>query len=451
MRKRYSIFLTPLSVFLDIIILNIVLIVVYDKEYLNTLFIIYISVFWLLSSFFTGYYNVYRNTMFYQLLKLLISQTVIFILGYFTFFGFFREGEIIDNQTKILLITLISLWSSKIFLFYLIKYYRLKGNNYRKVVVLGSDSSTFKIQETLKHNKGLGYKYLGFFSDKTIKYKENLGSVKDGLDFILENDVDEIFCSLSEFSDREIKEIKKFANTHNRALKLIPNSKEIYNKDITTEFYGDTVAILNVKKLPLEVSENKIIKRFFDILFSSFLFIFLFSWLFPIIIVLIRLESKGATIFKQKREGINGEIFTCFKFRSMYTTKIESKGHTTKNDNRITKVGAFLRKTSLDELPQFINVILGQMSVIGPRPHMNVHSLKFDKEVANYMKRKSVKPGITGLAQVSGYRGEIRKKSDIENRVRLDVFYIKNWSFMLDLKIVFLTILNVYKGDEKAY
>jgi putative colanic acid biosynthesis UDP-glucose lipid carrier transferase len=357
----------------------------------------------------------------------------------------------VNNQTKILVLTISLLWSFKICLFYAIKFYRSKGNNFRKVVVLGGGSSVTKIKEVLKEDKELGYKYLGFFSDKVKQNEECLGLIKDSFSYILKNDIDEIFCSLDETNKVELKKIKKFANTNNRVLKLIPNSKEIYNKDLSTEFYGNSLLILNVKKLPLEIFENRTLKRIFDFLFSLFVCVFLFSWLFPIIIILIRLESKGATIFRQKREGINGEEFVCYKFRSMYNAKLLDSGHTKRNDNRITKIGAFLRKTSIDEFPQFINVLFGQMSVVGPRPHMNAHSLKFDKEVRNYMKRKSVKPGITGLAQISGYRGEIEKKSDIENRVRLDVFYIENWSFILDLKIITQTALNVFKGDEKAY
>lgn len=451
MRKRYSIYLKPLSIFFDLLIINLVVFFIYDFQFLNTLFLIYISLFWLLSSSIFGYYRTNRNTKLYELFKLLFSQTIIFILGYFTFFGFFREGEIVNNQTKILITIITLLWVFKLFLFYGIRFYRSKGNNYRKVVVLGCDSSTTKIKEVLKEDKELGYQYLGFFSDKVKNNKEYLGVIKVSFAFILKNEVDEIFCSLNELSELELKKIKKFANKNNRTLKLIPNSKEIYNKDVSTEFYGNSLAILNVKKLPLEVIENIILKRTFDLLFSLAVCVLIFSWLFPIIILFIRLESKGSTIFKQKREGINGEEFMCYKFRSMYLADKECHGHTKKNDNRITKVGAFLRKTSIDEFPQFINVLFGQMSVVGPRPHMNAHSLKFDKEVTNYMKRKLVKPGITGLAQISGYRGEIKKKSDIENRVRLDVFYIENWSFLLDFKIVFQTALNIFKGDEQAY
>ena len=451
MRKRYSKYIKPLSILFDLLIINIVVFFIYDSEYLNKFFLIYISLFWLISSMVFGYYNTYRNTKLYQLIKILISQTVIFILGYFTYFGFFREGVIINNQAKILTIIIAFLWGFKLFIFYAIRLYRSKGNNYRKVVVLGSNDSTRKITQAFTEDKGLGYKYLGFFSDKEKVNKFYLGNIKSSFTYILANGVDEIFCSLNELKEVELRKVIKFANRNNLILKLIPNPSEIYNKDINTEYLGNSLPILNLKKLPLEIFENRALKRFFDILFSFLVCVLIFSWLFPIIILIIRIESKGSTIFKQKREGINGEDFMCYKFRSMYQEKALDIGHTKKNDTRITKVGAFLRKTSIDEFPQFINVFLGQMSIVGPRPHMNIHSLKFDKEVANYMKRKSVKPGITGLAQISGYRGEIQKKSDIENRVRLDVFYIENWSFLLDIKIIFRTAINIFKGEEKAY
>ena len=167
--------------------------------------------------------------------------------------------------------------------------------------------------------------------------------------------------------------------------------------------------------------------------------------------IVVKLESNGPLVFKQKREGIKGQEFVCYKFRSMRVDGFSHKEHVAKNDFRVTRIGAFLRKTSIDELPQFFNVLQGHMSVVGPRPHIESLSLEYQKEVSDYLKRHIVKPGITGLAQVSGYRGEVKKISDIKNRVRLDVFYIENWSFLLDLKIVFKTAINVFKGDENAY
>jgi len=421
-----------------------VVICIYDFEFLNKLFLIYISLFWFISSSFLGYYKTNRNTRFYQLFKLLILQTLIFVLGYFFFFGFFREGVVVNNQTKILVSIISCLWSFKIFLFFAIKFYRSKGNNYRKAVVIGCDSSSIIISDVLKEDKQLGYQYLGFFSNKKKLDKEYLGSINESFFFILKNEVDEIFCSLKEINNEELKKIKKFASSNNRVLNLVPNSKEIDNNNLIKEFYGNSLLILNVKKLPLEIFENRLLKRSIDLLFSFFVCVFIFPWLFPIIILLIKIESEGAIIFKQKREGINGEEFVCYKFRSMKINSMSDKVHATENDFRVTKIGAFLRKTSIDELPQFINVFLGQMSVVGPRPHMNEHSKKFDRDVRNYMKRKSVKPGISGLAQVSGYRGEIKNQSDIENRVRLDVFYIENWSFFFDFKIIFKTIFYIF-------
>ncbi|MCL4141354.1 UNVERIFIED_CONTAM: hypothetical protein GTU68_040945 [Idotea baltica] len=175
------------------------------------------------------------------------------------------------------------------------------------------------------------------------------------------------------------------------------------------------------------------------------------SWLTPLLWIIVKLESKGPLLFKQEREGKSGKQFVCYKFRSMKINNLSDKIHATKNDVRVTRIGSFLRKTSIDELPQFYNVIKGEMSVVGPRPHMNSLSVVYQKEIDSYIQRFSVKPGITGLAQISGYRGEVKKTSDIKNRIRLDIFYIENWSFLLDIKIILQTIFNVFKGEEKAY
>ena len=278
-----------------------------------------------------------------------------------------------------------------------------------------------------------------------------MGRIEESRAYILNNEVDEIYCSLTELTEEKIIFMTKFANNTNRVLKLIPKANEHYNKNLATEFYNDYVLLLNVKKLPYEYDENNLIKRIFDIFFSLFVLFLLLSWLMPVLWVLIKLESKGPAFFKQEREGIDGLQFTCYKFRSMKSHVDSERAHTTKNDKRVTKLGAFLRKTSIDELPQFLNVLEGDMSVVGPRPHLKNLSLEYQKAVGNYMERHVVKPGITGLAQVSGYRGEIRKRSDIKNRVRLDIFYIENWSFLLDLKIIIRTVFNMFKGEEKAY
>jgi putative colanic acid biosynthesis UDP-glucose lipid carrier transferase len=397
------------------------------------------------------FYEVFRFTRVLGVLNLLARQFFVFILGYFAYFGIFREGEVVNNQFIVLVFVIISISFLKFLWFFLLKRYRSFGNNYRTTVVLGFDQSAKNIIKLFKSKSNLGYKYLGFFSNRKHNIKEYLGNLADVLKYTNENEVDEIYCSLKELTKEEIKIISKFATDQNITLKLIPDSIELYSKNQSVQYYDDALMVLNVNRLPFEFAENFYIKRIFDIIFSLVVCFFILSWLIPILWIVVKLESNGPLVFKQKREGIKGEEFVCYKFRSMRVDELSRKVHVAKNDARVTIIGAFLRKTSIDELPQFFNVLQGHMSVVGPRPHIESLSLEYQKEVDDYLKRHIVKPGITGLAQVSGYRGEVKKISDIKNRVRLDVFYIENWSFLLDLKIVFKTALNVFKGDENAY
>lgn len=449
--KRFSHFIKPLQLLIDILIIVITVSIISDKNYLNTSFLIYISSFWIVSSYLTGFYKTFRFTTVFRIVTLLVRQTILFVLGYFTYFGIVSEGIIVGNQFLILtsIITLITL--SKFLSFYTLQKYRSLGNNFRSVVVLGQDDTSKSIIQLFKNKKNLGYKYIGFFSNKEQKHKEYLGKIEDSLEYITAHQIDEVYCSLIELNKEEIKQIKKIANQKDIVIKLIPNSSELYSKNQSVEFYDNTLMVLNVKKLPFDFLENQFAKRLFDLMFSFIVCVFILSWIIPILWIVIKIDSKGPLIFKQKREGIDGNQFICYKFRSMVYNPVSSEKHAVKNDQRITKIGAFLRKTSIDELPQFFNVIQGYMSVVGPRPHLRSLSRDYQKDVENYIDRHQVKPGITGLAQVSGYRGEVKEKHDIKNRVRLDIFYIENWSFFLDIKIILQTVFNVLKGEEKAY
>ena len=451
MKKRYSHFIRPIQILLDVLIINLVIYFIYDKEYLNISFQSFVTVFWLITTYYLGFYKVYRHTIFLRLFTLIGKQFLMFFLGYFAYFGIFREGEVINNQFIILCSIFGAVSIVKFIWFYLLHKYRSLGNNYRNTVVLGLDKSSKNIIKLFKSKSNLGYRFLGFFSDRIYKHKDYLGNLNEFFEFCDNNMVDEVYCSLTYLNKKEIRKINKFTIKKDIVLKLIPESNELFRKNQSIEFYDDTLMVLNVNKLPFDFSENYYQKRFFDILFSLIVCVFILSWLIPLLWIVVKLESKGPLIFKQKREGLNGEEFVCYKFRSMRMNKISDKVHATKYDARVTKIGAFLRKTSIDELPQFFNVLLGDMSIVGPRPHIESLSLEYQKNVEDYLKRHIVKPGITGLAQVSGYRGEIKKKSDIKNRVRLDIFYIENWSFLLDLKIIIKTVLNVFKGEEKAY
>jgi len=448
-KHRYSFLIRPIQLVLDCVVIITVLFFTRQEALVTFLFLSYILSFWIFSAFFTGYYKVYRFTKVLRLPTLILRHYFIFTLAFFAYFGIFKEGVIVNRQFAALTAILLGTSFLKFLSFYLLRLYRNQGKNYRKVVILGLDDTTKAIKDIFLNQSNMGYKFLGFFTDK--KTSKKLGNLEESFDFILESEVDEVYCSLKELDEKMIKRITVFSNFNNISLKLIPDSSKFYSKKRNIEYYDNALIVYNVQRLPFEFFENYLIKRIFDIFFSLMATILVMSWLCPILWILVKLESKGPLIFKQKREGLNGDQFVCYKFRSMKINDLSDKVHATQNDARVTKVGSFLRKTSMDELPQFFNVLKGDMSVVGPRPHLRSLSIEYQKDVDNYLKRHVVKPGITGLAQVSGYRGEIRRKSDIKNRVRLDIFYIENWSFLLDIKIIVMTVFNIFKGEEKAY
>ncbi len=449
LRNRYSYLIRPLQLILDCLAILFIVFMVSDEQFLNFPFLVYILLYWILSSVFTGYYRVYRYTRILRVLLISLRHFIVFIFGFFAFFGLFREGAHIGNQFLILTSIVLVTFSLKIITFYFLKIYRKSGKNYRNVIILGNNNSTKRIVKLFDNKRSLGYKYLGFFTDS--KSSDKIGAIEDSFNYILENSVDEIYCSLPEFDKEQVKRITKFAAINSISLKLIPDFDQLYSKVRDVEYYDDALMVLGVKKLPFEFLENYAVKRAFDIMFSFLMCVLVLSWLYPIMWIIIKLESKGPAVFKQKREGLNGEEFVCYKFRSMRLNKQSDKVHASKNDPRVTRSGSFIRKTSIDELPQFFNVLKGDMSVVGPRPHVEALSKEYQEEVDDYLKRHAMKPGITGLAQVSGYRGEVKKRADIKNRVRMDIFYIENWSFLLDVKIIFMTVLNIFKGEEKAY
>jgi len=246
-----------------------------------------------------------------------------------------------------------------------------------------------------------------------------------------------------------MKELVEFSDENKIEIKFIPDSTAIFSKNFRTNYY-DLFPVLTLQKTPLHHPSIQIIKRVFDVIFALIVFVGVLSWLTPLLAILIKLESKGPVFFKQSRPGINEEEFICYKFRSMQLNGL-TETEASKNDPRVTKIGRFIRKTSIDEIPQFYNVLKGEMSVVGPRPHLWSQNVAYGNKVKKYMVRHYVKPGVTGLAQVKGFRGEIETDDDMINRIKFDVFYIENWSFIMDIKIIIQTVVNIFKGEEKAY
>ncbi|MEP5256041.1 MAG: undecaprenyl-phosphate glucose phosphotransferase [Winogradskyella arenosi] len=444
---RYSGYLRPISYIIDLIIINGVAALYLFKSNDPTVFFIIISISWFLLSVYSRFYEVYRYTRPVNILSLIVRQYILFLLVVFAFSGLYHELLIYPKAIiiyTILCFILISIF--KFTIYYLLQKYRTSfGGNYRKTVIVGLNKKTMALDNFFNKNPEYGYLH-----KKTFNLKNKTHTLKECFQYVLNEGVDEIYCSISELNNTQIADIVNFADNNLKILKFIPDSKEIYSKKLRYEYY-DYIPVLTLRNIPLEDSVNTFIKRGFDILFSSLVIILILSWLTPIIAILIKLESRGTVFFKQTRNGFNYKEFDCYKFRSMMPNKDAHANQATRGDQRVTKVGKFIRKTSIDELPQFFNVLFGDMSVVGPRPHMVSHTTLYAKKIDKFMVRHFVKPGITGLAQTSGFRGEVETDKDIIGRVRYDIFYIENWSLLLDIKIIIQTFVNAVKGEDKAY
>lgn len=445
---RYSVYLRPISYLIDLSIVNGLALSYFFKGVEPLKFVIIISTAWIILSIFSVFYGVYRYTREVTIIALLFRQLALFTLMIFAFSGFYNELNILPKVVfKYVASVFLLVALFKFALYYLLQKYRVSfGGNYRITVILGKNKQTIALENFFNNNPEFGYIHKKTFSLKD-KSETDLESC---FKYIKDELVDEIYCSVSESTNKQLNKIIDFADNNLKIVKFLPDNKDIYSKKLKYEYYNYT-PILTLRNIPLEDSVNQFLKRLFDIVFSLAVIVFLLSWLTPLLAILIRIESRGPIFFKQSRNGFNYKEFDCYKFRSMTPNKNAHLYQATRDDQRVTKTGRFIRKTSIDELPQFFNVLFGDMSVVGPRPHMVSHTNMYAKRIDKFMVRHFVKPGITGLAQVSGFRGEIETDKDIINRVKYDIFYIENWSILLDIKIIVQTALNAIKGEEKAY
>ena len=344
---------------------------------------------------------------------------------------------------------------SRYVLMKVLKYVRAKGYNFKKTIIVGANETGERMRKILAKDLTFGYKFLGFFDEKDAVKNSVLAPILGGFDdveeFIIKKEIDEIYVALHIDNVETINKLVKICEQNMVRIKFIPDF-QLYTKSSKVEvtFY-ENMPVLMFRPEPLELAINRLIKKVFDICFSTAVILLIFPWLIPIVMLIIKFESPGPVFFKQDRSGRDNESFTCIKFRSMYVNELAHKKQAGKGDSRVTKFGAFMRKTSIDELPQFFNVFWGDMSVVGPRPHMINLAKEYGELIANYSVRHYAKPGITGWAQVNGYRGETKELIDMENRVEYDIWYIENWSLLLDLKIIVRTLINVFKGEENAY
>ncbi|HZF63708.1 MAG TPA: undecaprenyl-phosphate glucose phosphotransferase [Chitinophagaceae bacterium] len=336
---------------------------------------------------------------------------------------------------------------------------KFSANTYvqRKVLIVGAGETGLDVYQRYIKNPNYGYALTGFIDDELQPALNGhyLGKLSDLDKVIAKHELDDILVTLPLTDERMIDRIVAVGEKQGKRVRIIPNYQRYGDGKLQVDKLGN-LSVITLRSLPLDIGDNKFYKRVFDIIVSSLAIVFVLSWLLPVIACLIKISSKGPVLFRQKRWGLNNKTITCYKFRSMLACSkdVDKNGRylqAVKDDPRITRLGRFLRKTNLDELPQLFNVLFGSMSIVGPRPHPVPLNETSKDSVERYMMRHWVKPGITGWAQVNGYRGETKVSYLMNKRVEHDLWYIENWTFWLDLQIILQTAVNMVKGDKNAY
>ena len=434
----------------DMIILNIAVFFMYSlSPSLNFLNIPEKSLFLLLSnlSYVITYSlfsvkNLYFHDDFSNRLKRITNRIFIFSLTIFVSTHLFLS---IQFSNLFIVGCLIFFYVGDVIFYFCLysylKFRRNKGYYIHRVLIIGLNDMSVFLRKLINNNPTLGYEFVGYVSDNGDDDIDVLGRLDELVPLVTKNQIDFLFVTHSSFNDlNKSKELLATCNRIGVRLRFVPENQYWFKTSMNMESVG-SLAVINPQQIPLDDIQARLVKRVFDIIFSLIVIFFIISWLFPVISVLIKLSSTGPVFFRQKRTGINNRAFTCLKFRSMSMNKDADEMQATSGDSRITPIGRFLRKSNLDEFPQFFNVLFGQMSIVGPRPHMLKHTEQYSTLIEFYRVRHYIKPGITGWAQVNGYRGETDELWKMEKRVEFDMKYLDNWTFWWDLRIVVLTFL----------
>lgn len=463
MNSQFERYLQISLVVLDLFILNILYFlnqIILDVNISSNYFYAYVeywsisNMLWMLLSFFLRTYTEKVILNFEYFTKRTIQVYLFWIILILFYLFFSREFRV----SRVFIITNIMSFGFGLlinrFLYLGIKNY-FKNSHYliKKVIILGYNDTAKKLAKYFEED-GINTQLIGYIeNEENIQELSNypiLADVPDTLRIAKELSIEEIFSTITPEQNKDIYSLMYQAEKECIRFKIVPNLSVFITREVHIDYFGD-LPILSLRSEPLDDVGNRIKKRALDIAISFLVTVFILSWLIPILGLLIILESKGPVFFKQLRTGKNKKPFYCLKFRSMRFNKDADLKQATQNDMRITAIGKFIRKTSLDEFPQFLNVLKGEMSLVGPRPHMLKHTTDYSKVADDYMIRQFIKPGITGWAQINGYRGEITNPEQIQMRVNKDVWYLENWTLWLDIQILFLTIYYILRGDENAY
>jgi putative colanic acid biosysnthesis UDP-glucose lipid carrier transferase len=463
--KQYNRFLKVLYFSGDLVVINLAFLfafvlkfgsleVLFEQNYFSPLyyplFLVY-NLSWILISMGSGFYRPFR---FFETRRLSLDIIKVFIihLVIMTIYFILAERKDISRQfffsSFLIYIMLLFIW--RLGMHYFFRLSQKRGLFQKKVVILGHGEVGQELFTYFDKHPELGSKCLGFFDQNEQKGDNIIDNIHRMEDFLVSNKVDKVYCSLPDSDNELIEKVSDFCQNNLIRFALIPDFRSFYYKRVKLDFY-DNIPVLSTLSDPLTDPFNRFIKRAFDFLFSLLVIVFILSWFLPILILIIKIDSPGPGFFVQNRSGFKNNVFKVIKLRTMVVNNLSDSIQAKKDDMRITKIGAFLRKSSLDELPQFFNVLIGNMSVVGPRPHMLFQTAAYSQSIDNYMIRHFVKPGITGLAQVSGYRGETADPALMKIRVKMDKIYIEQWSVWLDIKIIFETALLAFKKQDYAY
>jgi len=406
--------------------------------------LIYSNLAWFFLVLVSNPYSIKKSWTVSKIIKNQVAFIFIHVLVVASLIFFFNR-----NYTLAQIALIYGLFTPVFFLYRVMAYYFRKVVNkepkHRNFILIGRNSLSEGVRKFYLLNQDLHYNFKGYLDLDTDDFQ-----VEKIQEFCAEHEINEIYLCAPKVTQNQLRQLINFGLDSLIKVKLLMNSGDQGGLALRLEQY-DALPGRGMSIIPLDELGNQFIKRLFDLIFSFVFLILVMSWLIPLLGIIIKLESRGPVFFLQRRSGKDNKPFNCLKFRTMVVNTDADIKQATGDDPRITKLGKFLRKTSIDEFPQFINVFIGSMSVVGPRPHMLKHTDEYSKLIEKFMGRHYVKPGITGLAQCLGYRGETKSLSDMENRVRLDVYYIENWTFWLDIKMVFLTVVSLIRGSEKAF
>ncbi len=427
------------------------------RDYMFILLVL-LCVIWLFSSNVIGFYDDFNSRyfpyQFFNIVKNVIVQAAASII-----FIFIVKEELFTRNFilaySIVLTAFVSLRT--ITLKRILFLVRKKGKSVRRLIIVGTSEVAERFYDMLNSNPNFGFKMLGFIAEENseVHGKPLLGRVNNFENIIIENHVEEAVIALPDDASDKLDSIMKICNKHAVRTHIVPDYFKFLSKKFRIGMIGD-FPIITVRDEPLQEVQWRLIKRAFDIIVSLCVIIFIVSWLFPVLILLQKVTTKGPVFFVQDRIGKKNKIFKCYKFRTMRVdAEKDVFNPATRFDPRITKFGHFLRRSNLDELPQIFNVLAGDMSLVGPRPHAIPYNELY-REIFDEIKlRHLVKPGLTGWAQVHGLRGDVEDEEEnkqlIRKRIEYDIWYIENWSVGLDIQIILLTIWLIIRGVTKGY